>query len=283
MPLPAGVLNGRIPLGALARLPWDEADHLYLEADAAASLGRLAAAFAQHFGEPLYVTDAYRTFEAQERLKRQKGSFAATPGRSNHGWGVAVDLASRVNVAHSLEHRWFDEHAAEYGWTNPRWAQDNNRANGEFEPWHWEYDPDADQHRGKDDIVTLSDDDRKLLQRVEAKLDDVHGAIGAGGGRGLAEDATLLHLVRRIDGNADRSARNSDGVAARFDTVDATLAATQQLTATIPAAVWSQELDRLVDAGTDLAHVETHTAWAWLSAGLLRIRDIWHRPRTEDA
>lgn len=141
----AAILNGRIPVALLARCPWPEVDHLYLRPGAAYWLGRLAAEFEAHFGKPLYLSDAYRTYDAQVRLKAQKGRFAATPGKSNHGLGVAIDAASRVNVDTSAEHRWFEDNALRFGWINPGWATDRNPANGEYEPWHWEFvkDPDA--------------------------------------------------------------------------------------------------------------------------------------------
>lgn len=133
------LLNGRIPLTLLTRLPWAAADHLYLRPGAAYWAGLLAAAFARHFGKPLYLSDAYRTLDQQKVLKKTKGRFAATPGTSNHGWGLAIDAASRVNVDTSAEHRWFELNAPAYGWVNPWWATNRIPGDGEYEPWHWEF------------------------------------------------------------------------------------------------------------------------------------------------
>src|SRR5665648_704686 len=132
-------LNGRFPDSFLAYLGWPEADHLRLRPDAAASITRLAAAFEARFGKPLYLSDAYRTYVQQVSLKVTKGSFAATPGTSVHGLGLAIDAASRVNVDGSEEHRWFEANAPLYGWVNPAWAVDYNPYNGQHEPWHWEF------------------------------------------------------------------------------------------------------------------------------------------------
>jgi hypothetical protein len=38
------------------------------------------------------------------------GALAAYPGTSNHGWGVAVDLAEQWMRS------WIDDHGAEFGW-----------------------------------------------------------------------------------------------------------------------------------------------------------------------
>lgn len=137
--------NGKFPNSMLAYLGWPEADHLRLVPTAAASITRLAAAFEAAFGKPLYLSDAYRTYDQQVRLKIQKGSFAAKPGTSVHGLGLAIDAASRINVDGSVEHRWMEANAGAFGWVNPAWAQDYNSNNGEHEPWHWEYHANLDR------------------------------------------------------------------------------------------------------------------------------------------
>ena len=43
-------------------------------------------------GRPLKITDSWRSYESQVRLKAQKGRLAATPGRSRHGAGGAIDI-----------------------------------------------------------------------------------------------------------------------------------------------------------------------------------------------
>jgi hypothetical protein len=96
-------------------------------------------------GFPLYVSDGYRTFAEQVVTKVKKGSFAATPGTSNHGLGVAVDLASGINSDNSASHHWMEAHGPDYGWANPWWAVDHIPSNGQYEPWHWEYNPNNDK------------------------------------------------------------------------------------------------------------------------------------------
>lgn len=140
------IRNGLIPLDTLTTLSAGRAHRL--RSDAAAAYERMAAAFRGDMGYALAVTDAYRDLLAQYAVKAAKGFLAATPGKSNHGWGLALDLASGVNIATSAAHRWMDAHANEYGWVNPAWAQ-----TWKFEPWHWEYVVALDQHDGIGEAV----------------------------------------------------------------------------------------------------------------------------------
>lgn len=98
----------------------------------------LRAAFKERFGKELAITDAYRDYQTQVVTKSAKGSYAATPGTSNHGLGKAIDFGSRVNVEGSPEFAWMKANASKYGWFHPLWAEDNNPKNGQQEPWHWE-------------------------------------------------------------------------------------------------------------------------------------------------
>lgn len=134
------LVNGEIPKTSLTRV---STGHL-LRADAAKSFERLALAFYVHFGKALIVTDAYRDLAQQIAVRKLKGVFAAVPGTSNHGWGIALDLGSRVNISTSAEHAWMVANAGAYGWVNPWWARNDNPSDGQFEPWHWEYDAGKD-------------------------------------------------------------------------------------------------------------------------------------------
>lgn len=111
---------------------------------ASRSADRLALAFALEFGKSLVATDTYRTRAEQDELARTKPHLAAPPGTSVHGLGEAVDFASNIPNASSKEHKWMDENAFAYGWTNPAWA----RATTRFEPWHWEYNELNDRKTG---------------------------------------------------------------------------------------------------------------------------------------
>lgn len=142
--MPTKAQNGRLDRSTLVQIR----PGLLLRADAAASFARMNVAFRKRFGRDIGVTDAYRDFAQQEDVKRRKGNLAAKPGTSNHGWGIALDLATNINVHTSEEHAWMDAYASRYGWINPLWARDNNPSNGAFEPWHWEYVPQLDTYAG---------------------------------------------------------------------------------------------------------------------------------------
>jgi hypothetical protein len=119
--------NGRIPAEALA--PVGVGDHR-LWAPAANAMNRMIAD-ARAQGVTIGITDSYRDYASQERLAATKGLYsqgglAATPGTSNHGWGVATDL--------DLDNRaqqWMRDNGWRYGF-----VEDVPR-----EPWHWTYRP----------------------------------------------------------------------------------------------------------------------------------------------
>ncbi|MFN8081694.1 MAG: M15 family metallopeptidase [Kineosporiaceae bacterium] len=126
--------NGEIPLEALCPL-WSAPGH-YLRADAAYAFDQLAAEYGRSFGKPLCVTDSYRSYAEQVRVKAEKPSLAATPGTSNHGWGTAVDLCGGIQDFDSAQHRWMILNAPAFGWFHPGWAE---RTGTMPEPWHWEF------------------------------------------------------------------------------------------------------------------------------------------------
>jgi hypothetical protein len=136
--------NGRLPESDLS--PTVAGGQLVDEA--AASVNRMAGAFYREFGYPMAATDTYRTYAQQVAVREDKGVWAAIPGTSNHGWGLAVDWSSNINRDTSAEHRWMEQNGPKYGWFNPWWAVDDNPANGQYEPWHWEYVESLDRMKG---------------------------------------------------------------------------------------------------------------------------------------
>lgn len=82
--------------------------------------------------------------EALEPVVIERGSErvcsvpTASPSRSNHGWGRAVDFevgGAAMGCGHAA-FRWLQENAGDFGWIHPDWAQCNKPTR---EPWHWEY------------------------------------------------------------------------------------------------------------------------------------------------
>lgn len=128
--------NGAIPSEHLCRLPQDGQ---YLRADAAAGFYALNEAYKEEFGDDMCVTDSYRPLGEQQRLKREKPNLAATPGTSNHGWGLAVDLCGGINSFGTEQHNWMRANSQRFGWFHPEWAQQGGSLP---EAWHWEFDAD---------------------------------------------------------------------------------------------------------------------------------------------
>ncbi len=131
-----GVQNGRLPASMLCTL-WDR-DH-QLRADAAVAIAKLNVAYTKRFGHPICFNDAYRSLSEQYAIKARRGGYAARPGTSEHGWGLAVDLCDGVDQGPSSPtYAWLRANAPAYGWENPLWARGGG---GPYEPWHWEYMP----------------------------------------------------------------------------------------------------------------------------------------------
>jgi peptidoglycan hydrolase-like protein with peptidoglycan-binding domain len=59
---------------------------------------------------------------------------AAPPGKSNHGWGKAIDLRQ------SAAQKWIRENGVKYGWT--WYKKDGGEGESIGEPWHFTYRPD---------------------------------------------------------------------------------------------------------------------------------------------
>jgi hypothetical protein len=129
--------NGSIPASQLCGLSFAPG-HL-LRCDATGALELLAERFEANFGYPMCMTDSYRPYASQVRVRAAKPHLAAVPGTSIHGWGLAVDLCRRNITSlgfRDAEYRWLWANAPSYGWVHPPWA----RANGSKpEPWHWEF------------------------------------------------------------------------------------------------------------------------------------------------
>jgi hypothetical protein len=117
--------NGRLPPGRLVPV-----GGVHLTPEAANAFAHLLAA-AEADGVTIGVTDGYRSYERQVRLKQEKGWLAAHPGTSMHGWGLAIDFDTRVT-----DFAWLRENAHRFGWVHPPWAQPGG---SKPEPWHWEY------------------------------------------------------------------------------------------------------------------------------------------------
>lgn len=122
----AAVRNGRLPSSMLAPI----GGGYYLRKDAAAAFNAMSAAAQRKWGRPIRVVAGYRTYARQVYFwnlwRSGRGNLAAHPGTSNHGWGLAVDLASKwdrwavdqIGAAYGFAKRWSD---APSEWWHIKW------------------------------------------------------------------------------------------------------------------------------------------------------------------
>lgn len=129
-----GFSNGAVDVAAMQTISW--APSQMLRPDAAAALEAMNKAYSAVFKVDITITDSYRDYATQVTTKAEKGHMAATPGTSNHGWGLAVDLGGGINQWSTLQRIWMVANAPGFGWESPAWAQPGR---GEEEPWHWEF------------------------------------------------------------------------------------------------------------------------------------------------
>ncbi|WP_094179539.1 D-alanyl-D-alanine carboxypeptidase family protein [Cellulomonas sp. PSBB021] len=124
--------NGLLARKDLCTL-WD--GHTQMRADAASALAELNAVYVARFGADMCIASGYRTLQEQYAVKAKRGGLAAAPGKSNHGWGLAIDFCSQMTTG--TRWAWLNENAGTYGFENPAWARPGG--SGPFERWHWEY------------------------------------------------------------------------------------------------------------------------------------------------
>lgn len=126
--------NGQIPPSGLCPLLGGPGESL--RPDAAAAFNSMSKAYQRDTGHVICITDSYRSYAEQIVTKQNRGGWAATPGKSNHGLGKALDLCGGINSFGHPAHAWMQQNAPLYGWFHPSWAA----AGGSLpEPWHWEF------------------------------------------------------------------------------------------------------------------------------------------------
>ncbi|SEI83498.1 M15 family metallopeptidase [Demequina mangrovi] len=126
---PSGVTysNGGIPSSQLCELSF-ASGHM-LQCDAADALEAADDDYYAQTGSHLDVSSSYRSYSAQVATKASKGYLAATPGTSNHGWGMAADFGSASAT-------WMRQNGEDYGWVHPLWARSGG---SKPESWHLEF------------------------------------------------------------------------------------------------------------------------------------------------
>jgi hypothetical protein len=132
--LPTGK-NGQLPKSQLCEL-WQKG--YYLANPAAAAITAMNEAFKARFGRNMCLVAAYRPIAEQYTLAVTRAGYAAEPGTSNHGLGLAVDFCSS-ETGNAEVYQWLRANGPSYGWDNPTWARAGG--SGSYEPWHFNYMP----------------------------------------------------------------------------------------------------------------------------------------------
>ena len=150
-----GQTNGQLAPGILKKCGIGN----FLLAEPAARACRALVAAAEARGFKVRSTGTYRTYKQQEQLflsryttkelpgrptkkwngvtywQLPKTAMAAVPGTSNHGWGLAIDMAEELDGDTQPESvspvfvKWLIKNARTYGFS----------AELQSEPWHWRY------------------------------------------------------------------------------------------------------------------------------------------------
>jgi hypothetical protein len=114
-------------------------------------------AAAKKDGVNLGITDSYRSYDEQVAVKQSKGSLAATPGSSKHGYGLAIDFKGGGGTSQEQAYEWLKNNATNYGWSNFRGMKgpDTQGPNGtQKEPWHWQInESDLPKYQNNADAV----------------------------------------------------------------------------------------------------------------------------------
>lgn len=222
-----------------------------LRADAAVSWLRLC----NYFGREIKLTDSYRPLALQKKIflerytpakvgvgpfgdvrfyagvryVRVRGAAAAVPGTSNHGLGLALDVADGVNTGKGQVWDWLNRYAGVFGWFNPDWAKAytaGGKVNPSYEPWHWEYNPARDTKRNEPlegvvagqtaketvrewDEMASKDEIKQAMMEVLGST-DIAGAVWTRdfGGQGKPEDIAWWILKNLQNSLATLSAQN---------------------------------------------------------------------------
>jgi hypothetical protein len=159
----AGLRNGYMPSTRLMNV-----GGCTLDRDAAYTMALMIEAAAQD-GIWLAPGDCYRTFSQQRAAYEARcpivttelttfdpntgesvvvgrtsericeGAPIAEAGKSNHGWGRAVDFTSNGRASldcNDAAFTWLNANAGRFGWVHPGWARCGMSS---AEPWHWEW------------------------------------------------------------------------------------------------------------------------------------------------
>lgn len=153
--------NGRLPASSLSAIPGGRLRH-----DAAAAWNAMRDEIGRKENvwiRPTGPMSSYRTYDQQvyfwNLYINGTGNLAARPGTSNHGWGLAVDVATPEMM------RLLNKYGAKYGWQKS-WSD----APGEW--WHAKWRVGIYNPGPTDPVIrkgtTLHSDVKKLQRLLRA-------------------------------------------------------------------------------------------------------------------
>ncbi len=145
-----GYSNGRIPQSALSYADGVGQGHP-IAIESYSAMLEVASAVSDGDGGLVNIRGfCYRSYEQQEYGYSRWPDTFAEPGKSNHGWGLAVDInvlvpgpnnrkyptLTRDQMYDTPEYKWLATNAWKWGWGHPVWGR---KGGSRPEPWHWEF------------------------------------------------------------------------------------------------------------------------------------------------
>ena len=83
------------------------------------------------------VRTACRPRSPPPRSDRRLFSRSGTPGRSPHGYGLAIDFGGRIEIEFGTQpYLWLRDNGPRFGWHNMPW---NREGGSNPEAWHFDY------------------------------------------------------------------------------------------------------------------------------------------------
>ena len=176
--------NGRLTAGELAPI----GGGYFLAKAPAASFNAMSAEANKRWGKTISVISGYRTYDKQVYLwntvaHAHDPNWVARPGTSNHGWVLAVDLATQWG-------RWaVDQIGKKYGWSKAC-------SDAPVEWWHIKYNPACTHATWKPGSI----DSRVLRQGMSGKdVEELQIYLLRGGY--LRKGDPAHHIPPAIDGS----------------------------------------------------------------------------------
>lgn len=158
--------NGQLPLSALDPIPGSSpraGGHPLLRQDAARAFNALHIYAMERWGISMALSEgavrrAYRELAAQFLAKRIYGSNAATPGTSNHGLAINVDLMT-------MQQRWvIDQVGGQFGFSK-------RCSDAQWEWWHITFCCATDSTRRKvNEVLRRAQRSRTIRRGADGKI-----------------------------------------------------------------------------------------------------------------